>query len=38
VIDLLKTDVFADYASRPSILREQYQDHQGLIIIDEKVL
>ena len=35
LIDLLKTDVFADYASRPSLLRERYQNHQGLIVIDE---
>jgi len=35
IIDLLKTDVFADYASRPSLLREQYQDYKGLVIIDE---
>ena len=35
LIDLLKTDVFADYASRPFLLRERYQDHQGLIVIDE---
>lgn len=35
IIDLLKTDVFADYASRPSLLRERYQEHKGLIIIDE---
>lgn len=35
IIDLLKTDVFADYASRPSLLREQYQGQTGLIIIDE---
>lgn len=35
LIDLLKTDVFADYASRPSLLREQYQGHWGLIVIDE---
>ncbi len=35
IIDLLKTDVFADYAARPSLLRERYQKHQGLIIIDE---
>lgn len=35
VIDLLKTDVFADYASRPSLLRERYQNHKGLIVIDE---
>ncbi len=35
VIDLLKTDVFADYASRPALLRERYQDRKGLIVIDE---
>ncbi|MGD8208826.1 MAG: ATP-binding protein [Desulfobacterales bacterium] len=35
LIDLLKTDVFADYVSRPSLLRERFQDHQGLIVIDE---
>ena len=35
IIDLLKTDVFADYASRPSLLREQYQEHRGLVVIDE---
>ncbi len=35
VIDLLKTDVFADYASRPSLLRERYQEYHGLIVIDE---
>ena len=35
IIDLLKTDVFADYASRPSLLRERYQEHRGLIVIDE---
>ena len=35
LIDLLKTDVFADYASRPSLLRERFQNHQGLIVIDE---
>ena len=35
LIDLLKTDLFADYASRPSLLRERYQKHNGLIVIDE---
>lgn len=35
VVDLLKTDVFAEYASRPSLLRERYQDHKGLLVIDE---
>jgi predicted AAA+ superfamily ATPase len=35
VIDLLKTDVFADYASRPALLRERFQDPRGLVVIDE---
>jgi len=35
IIDLLKTDVFADYISRPALLRERYQDHRGLVVIDE---
>lgn len=35
LIDLLKTDLFADYASRPSLLRERYEKYEGLIIIDE---
>lgn len=35
VIDLLKTDVFAEYASRPSLLRDRYGTQQGLIVIDE---
>jgi predicted AAA+ superfamily ATPase len=35
IIDLLKTDVFAEYISRPALLRERYQDHRGLVIIDE---
>ncbi|HSD51662.1 MAG TPA: AAA family ATPase [Candidatus Methylomirabilis sp.] len=34
-IDLLQTDVFGEYAARPSLLRERYQDHQKMIIIDE---
>ena len=29
IIDLLKTDVWADYAARPALLRERYQKHQG---------
>ncbi|MBU0897224.1 MAG: hypothetical protein KKB76_06360, partial [Candidatus Omnitrophica bacterium] len=34
-IDLLKTDVFAEYASRPALLRERYQRYTGsLIVID----
>jgi predicted AAA+ superfamily ATPase len=35
VIDFLKTDVFADYASRPSLLRERYSEADRLIVIDE---
>ncbi|MFN0117657.1 MAG: ATP-binding protein [Elusimicrobiota bacterium] len=35
VIDLLKTDLFSEYASRPWLLRERYSDHKGLIVIDE---
>lgn len=35
VLDFLETDTFSDYASRPSLLRERYQDHKGLLIIDE---
>lgn len=35
LIDLLKTDVFAEYASRPSLLRERYGDRVGIVIIDE---
>lgn len=35
VIDLLQTDVFARFASQPSLLRERYQDHTGLLVIDE---
>ncbi len=35
VLDFLKTDVFSEYASRPSLLRERYQDDKGLLVIDE---
>lgn len=35
VLDLLKTDVFADFSSRPALLRERYQHHRGLLVIDE---
>ena len=35
LIDLLKTDIFVDYSSKPSLLRERYQDHKKLIVIDE---
>lgn len=35
VIDLLKTEVFANYAARPSLLRERCQDRHDLVVIDE---
>ncbi len=35
LIDLLKTDLFAEYASRPSLLRERFQDTKKMIVIDE---
>ena len=35
LIDLLKTDVFADYVSRPALLRERFSDTQQMIVIDE---
>lgn len=35
VLDFLKTDLFSEYASRPALLRERYQDHKGLIVLDE---
>ena len=35
IIDLLKTDILADYLSRPALLRERYQNHSGTIVIDE---
>ena len=35
VIDLLKTDVFAEFATRPALLRERHSHHKGLIVIDE---
>ncbi|MBI5743581.1 MAG: ATP-binding protein [Elusimicrobia bacterium] len=35
IIDLLKTDVFAEFATRPALLRERYSQHKGLIVIDE---
>ncbi len=34
-IDLLQSEVFGEYAARPSLLRERYQDHRRMIIIDE---
>jgi uncharacterized protein len=35
LIDLLKTDIFAEYISKPSLLRERYSDQKKLIVIDE---
>ncbi|MDD5658647.1 MAG: AAA family ATPase [Actinomycetota bacterium] len=35
LIDLLQTDVFSEYASRPSLLRERFQNTKKIIIIDE---
>lgn len=37
LIDLLKTDVFAEYSARPALLRERFQNYQSAhpIIIDE---
>jgi len=36
VIDLLKSDVFSEYASRPSLLRERFSEKTDeLIVIDE---
>lgn len=35
LIDLLKTEVFADYAARPWLLRERFAEHEGMVIIDE---
>ncbi len=35
LIDLLKTDVFAEYASQPFLLRERFSGNKELIVIDE---
>lgn len=35
IIDLLKSDVFAEYASRPALLRERYVEHKKTVLIDE---
>jgi len=35
LIDFLKTDIFADYISRPALLRERYSETSQRIIIDE---
>ena len=34
-IDLLKTDTLQEYLVSPSLLRERFSDHSGVIIIDE---
>ena len=35
LIDFLKTDIFADYISRPALLRERYSETSQTIVIDE---
>jgi len=35
LIDLLQSDVYHDYVSRPALLRERYQQRTGLVIVDE---
>jgi len=35
IIDLLKTDVFSEYASSPALLRERLANENRLIVIDE---
>lgn len=35
IIDFLQTNVFADFASKPSLLRERYAQSDSLIVIDE---
>jgi uncharacterized protein len=35
LLDFLKTDVFADYISRPYLLRERYSNTKQCIVIDE---
>ncbi len=35
VIDFLKTEVFADFVSRPSLIRERYSEVTSMIVIDE---
>lgn len=35
LIDLLKTDTFLEYASRPALLRERYGKEKKLIVLDE---
>lgn len=35
LIDFLQSDVFTEYVSRPSLLRERLEGHKGLVVIDE---
>jgi predicted AAA+ superfamily ATPase len=35
LIDLLQTDVFAEYVARPHLLRERWRPDRGLTVIDE---
>lgn len=35
LIDLLRSDVFSEYAARPALLRERFANVQKLIVIDE---
>src|SRR5438132_13727872 len=35
LIDLLKTDVFAEYAARPALLRQRLTGEKRLVVIDE---
>lgn len=35
LVDLLQTDAFAEYSSRPALLRERFADHSKMIVIDE---
>lgn len=35
LIDLLKTDTFAEYASRPALLRERHGEEKRIIVLDE---
>lgn len=35
LIDLLQSDVFSEYATRPALLRERFSDSRKLIVIDE---
>lgn len=35
LIDLLQTDVFSEYAARPALLRERFENTKKLIVLDE---